>query len=203
MHIKARIIRDFVVMVAISMAGIQAAHAQWFSHASGPDVFGNVTAVAGITSSSQNGLVVQCNDKDSLLIAYISPATKDVLNTLSNSDIELPAKLFIKVDQGTVKKLDAKLTQWNNSYVGVVASGRNMDIVSVLHAIGSATQHISVGSDVMGNKQSESFGAFGSTSAIDAVIKSCKLSDIKATPDSDKSAPTDNSDGESSKPSPQ
>ena len=143
------------------------------------------TVVAAVTSDSQDGLVVQCDDKDTLDIAYLSPGTKSELDTMSQDGSAVPAELFVKVNQGGVQKLDAVMKQWNNKYLGFVASGRTPDMVAVVKAIGAANNHISIGVEIAGEKQAKSFDAAGSTSAMSTVIKDCKLDAIKAYPEGD------------------
>lgn len=165
------------------------AQAQWASNVTGPDVFGNTTVIATVSSETGNALVIQCNQNDTLDLAFISPATPADLDALSKTNVTIPAQLLVKVDQGHVVTFNAQLQQWNNNYVGVVASGRTTDIVSIVNEIGKATSQISVGTEIMGNQTSDTFGTDGSTAAMNTASTSCKLGDITASPNADNSSP--------------
>ena len=165
------------------------AQAQWASKVIGPDVFGNTTVIATVGSETGDALVIQCNQKDTLDLAFLSPATPSDIDELSKTDATIPAQLLIKVDQGHVVTFNAQLQQWNNNYVGVVASGRTTDIVAIVNAIGKATSQISVGTEIMGNQTSDTFGTDGSTDAMDTATTSCKLGAITASPSTDNSSP--------------
>jgi len=163
----------------LGFAFVPPASAQWVAHASRADVFGNITVDAVSMSSSGDGLVIQCNQKDSLKLAYIFPATQDDVDKLVNSDEPLSTELLIKVDQTAPRKLSANLKAWNDHYVGFVVSGRKRALVKVIQAIGRADSSVDVGVDLDGHQQTDSFNAGGSTSAMTTVIKDCKLDDIK------------------------
>jgi hypothetical protein len=170
--------------VIVLVIGVQAvcapdAQAQWTAKVTGPDVFGSTTVVAVVSSVTHNGLVIQCDDKDSLEMANIFPATISEMDNMSKIDAGLPAKLFVKVDQGPVKIFDARLRTWNNTYLAFAASERTSDMVALVRSIGAAKSGISIGTEINGHRQSESFGSIGSTNAINTLIKGCKLDDVK------------------------
>lgn len=167
--------------IALTLVGIRSAHAQWAVKASGPDVFGNEKVIALVPSPSGDALIVQCDQKDKLYFALIEPASESERNSLSGSG-GLPATLLVRVDQGNVHKFSANLRQWNNKYLGIVVSGRRPRIVSLLREIGLGNRRISIGSEFLGSKFSESFGVIGSGNAMNTVIKDCKLENIKASP---------------------
>ena len=171
-----------IAALALSITSGTAAHADWGSRAMPPDVFGNTTAIATDTSATGDALVVQCNSKDSLDLAIVSPATKSELDMMSRPGAGIPGLLLVRADQGPVSKFAAVIQQWNNTYIGIVASGRTTDLVATIHAIGNAKTNISVGSEVAGDQHSETFSAAGSTAAIATLIKACKLDDITAAP---------------------
>lgn len=179
--------RAVIVMAALSVPVVsRSAAAQWAVKATGPDVFGNEKVIALVPSSSGDALIIQCDQKDSLYIALIEHGTSSELNQLSEMPSGIPAKLFVKVDQDAVQKFDAKLKQWNTRYLGVVASGRTPGMVAVLREIGSGNHQISVGTEILGSKDSDSFGVLGSASAISTVLRDCKLDTIAAPPDSNR-----------------
>ncbi len=165
------------ILLGVGLA--PAARAQWYAHASQPDVFGNRTVDAFVVAgSSGDALVVQCDQKDALDLAYIFPATPKELDSIGEMS-EIPVKLFLKVDNGAVITLAATMRGWNSTRGGFVVSGRLYATVKAIQEIGTARTVIGVGVDVAGNKQSDNFGATGSTTAMQTVIKDCKLADIK------------------------
>ena len=165
------------LLLGLIAAPVSQARAQWISHVHGPDVFGNTTVTAAAISSTGNGLVVQCDAKNTLDVAFLVPATEAELSQLAQS---IPAELLVKVDTGPVKKFAAQITQWNNKFMGIVAKGRTPALVALVRAIGAATATVDVGVDIFGQQQSDSFGALGSTASIAVVIKNCALDKIVA-----------------------
>jgi hypothetical protein len=73
------------------------------------------------------------------------------------------------------------LQVWNDTYIGVVASGRTKDIVSAIDAIGSATSQINVGAVIFGNQVSDKFDVGNSTNAMNTATSDCKLSGIQSS----------------------
>lgn len=146
------------------------ARAQWSAHKEGPDVFGT-TKVIAVTSGDRQSLVVQCNDKDELYIAYIF--LKKKFDEVSTS----PADLLFQIDGATPTHLAAEIRNWNDDYAGVVADGRSPEIVNVLRSIRDGHVRINVGVIVAGNRDSASFETSGSTSALEDVIAGCKLAE--------------------------
>ena len=68
------------LVAAVLVAGLfapAAADAQWTAQAGAPDVFGNRTVVAVAGAMNGDGLTIQCNQKDTLEIAYLFPETPD------------------------------------------------------------------------------------------------------------------------------
>jgi len=107
---------------ALGLAHAAPTHAQWFTHANDPDVFGNTTVVTGAMDDSGNGIVVQC-DHQNLYVAFVSPVTSSKMDDLSTVSSGIPSIIYLKVGQQLVRKFDAKLRQWNNTMAGVVATG--------------------------------------------------------------------------------
>lgn len=155
------------------------AQAQWYAHVSQSDVFGNRTVDAFAVANSGDGLVVQCDQKHTLKLAYIFPANaKEVDQATEMSGV--PVKLFMKVDKNAVIKLSATMEPWNNTHAGFVVSGRRYATVKAIQEMGTAQAVIGVGVDLMGHHESDNFTAAGSTAAMQTVIKDCKLDGIKA-----------------------
>lgn len=140
----------------------------WETTVEGPDVFG-VTKALGGTSNGREFMVVQCNSDGDLYLALISPKKEF-------EDVpEIPATFLIQIDSETPHKLDATLRAWNDKNAGIVASGRSDDVVSALKAIGTAKRNVNVGFEVAGMRESATFGARGSTKAVETIIKSCTI----------------------------
>ncbi|MCF3947767.1 hypothetical protein [Acidiphilium iwatense] len=156
-----------------------AATAQWFAHVSQPDVFGQRTVEAASIAPSGDGLIVQCDQKNTLDLAYIFQASRKDLDEMSGGAASIPVDLLLKVDGGKVMKLGASLRPWNNHFAGFVVDGRDYATVEAVEAISKAARIVSVGVSFLGNKQSDNFGASGSTAAMATVMKDCKLNDIK------------------------
>lgn len=155
-----------------------AAQAQWYAHASQPDVFGNRTVEAFTVANSGDGLVVQCDQKHTLKLAYVFPATaKEVDQATEMSGV--PETLLLRVDKNAVMKLSATMEPWNNTHAGFVVSGRHYATVKAIQEMGTAQAVIGVGVDLMGHDESDNFTAAGSTAAMQTVIKDCKLDSIK------------------------
>lgn len=166
------------VLIILALTTSAPAWAQWGVRVDGPDVFGNTKVIAVVSGASDDGLVVQCEGKASLLLAYIMPGTASELDELSQAGAGVPIDLLIKVGNDAVRTFSAQLSQWNNKYMGVVAQGRTPELVAMVRAIGTASGRISVGVDFLGQKQSESFGATGSAAAMNTVVKDCSLDKI-------------------------
>ena len=179
--------RAIAVALSVMSAGTSA-DAQWVVRANGPDVIGNEKVVAIAPSDSGDALIVQCDQTSSLYIALIERGTSSEMNQLSEISSGIPAELLIRVDQNPVQKFDAKLRQWNTRFLGVVARGRTPDMVAVLRQIGTGQRRISVGTEVLGSQESDSFGVMGSANAINQVLKDCKLNDVKSAPPDSKGA---------------
>lgn len=157
------------------------AYARWDAKVSGPDVFGGTSVISVAEGDSPNNLVVQCNDDDELIIAYIMPGTEKEINDAS--DIEIPANLYFKIDDTKPIKLDVELKMWNKNYLGFVYRHRTTEAVSMIKKIGNAKKKIYIGGEISGNKESSAFNVDGSTVAMNTVIKKCKLDDIKDSQD--------------------
>jgi hypothetical protein len=149
------------------------ANAEWSSSVIGPDVFGN-TKVIATTTGFNDGIAVQCDQKDDLFVAFLFRKKK--FEPVTNTSAEL---LIQAADGGTPVKLSAVLKGWNDDFGGIVASGRTSEMVQVLRLIATAKSKINVGAVVRGNQISGTFAAQGSTAAMEKAIKSCKLESLE------------------------
>lgn len=181
---KGRLCISGITFALLTM-GCGLAHAQWSSQVTGPDVFGNTTVLATVDNADGNGLVVQCDQNNTLDLAYIIPGTPSELDELSKAGTSIPADLLVKVDHGQVMKFSAEFKAWNNTYIGIVASGRTTDIVAAIKAMGAAASQISVGAVIAGTQQSDSFDVENSTSTMNTATLDCKLSNIETGHSSD------------------
>jgi hypothetical protein len=159
------------IFLALSlMAPLSAANAEWTAKVEGPDVFGN-TKVLATTDGFRESIVVQCDQKDEMFIAYVF--RKKEFDSVTSTT----ADFLVQTDGGQPTKLNASLRNWNDNFAGVVASGKSAEIISVIKAIASARGKIGVGVVVRGNQISASFGSSGSRAAMDKVLKNCRLDD--------------------------
>lgn len=163
-------IRWAIAVASIAMTATVAL-AGWDAHVEEPDVFGNTKAIAS-NPQMRDSLVVQCDQKEQLLLAYLmrKKPFDDVPEGL--------AQLLVQVDSGSPVTFEAAFGDWNNDYGAVAVSGRTANIVSVLREIARAKKKINIGIVINGNQQSASFSASGSKRAIERVIKACKLDEI-------------------------
>jgi len=170
-----------VATLGLALVASVPATAQWRAHVSGPDELGNTTVNVQVVGDSGNALVIQCNQNDTLYLAYLIAGTKAQLKEMSTSTARMLATLLLKIGNGAVSKFDAEFRLWNSEYLAVVASGREPELVAAIQAIGSAKGRISVGADVYGlRERSESIGSAGAAAAMNTVMKGCKLDEVAA-----------------------
>lgn len=170
--------RKLFLTALILLAGMPAAKAQWLTHVSASDVFGNRTVLAASVAPTGGGLTIQCNQKDSLELAYLFPVTAKDLDEMTTAG-PVPVTLLLKVDNEPVRKFQANMEPWNNRFAGFIVSGREYNLLLAIEAIGKAQNTVSVGAEFLGNKQSDNFSSVGSTSAMNTIIKDCNLQAIK------------------------
>ena len=163
------------VIVFVVAATSGRAWAQWIAHTGGTDAYGEPTFVAVSAAHSGDALLVLCDQTKLLALAYLMPGTPTELAEMSKPGAELPVTLLVKIGNGTQSRLDAKLRRWNNKYLAAIAGGRTAELVGIVHKIGASTQAISVGMDILGDKQTESFSSAGSAAAMNMATKDCKL----------------------------
>jgi hypothetical protein len=159
---------------------------QWSTHVDEPDVFGETKVIAVIEDDSEQALVIKCSNSGPIKLAILSPVTQEELNRLFNPGESYPVDLLVKVDSGAVQKFDAQIEQWNNKYLGSVFTGRTPELVALIRSIGKAKHAINVGIERDGIPGgTAAFGVIGSASAMNTLIKNCKLDQIKDndTPD--------------------
>jgi hypothetical protein len=162
-----------VVALAVSLLSVTSNSAlAWVTNVEGPDVFGNTKVTISSGELSEN-LVVQCDQKEELSLAYIFQ--KKEFQKIP----ETAATLYIQTGKEPPIKLEATVRGWNKDYAGVVASGRTFEIMGVIKAIGAAKGRIQIGVEAHGNRMSGSVNSHGSTKAIKILIKTCKLTNPK------------------------
>lgn len=181
------------VMIALVSLPINEAYSQWLYRVTDEDVFGDSRVNAYVEGDSGITLTIQCNGNGDFDLAYLIPGTQSEIDAASKADGGEPSTLFIKVDQEKLLKFNAIFRKWNDHYLGVVASGRTKELVSAVRVIANARKSISVGVEVLGNREARNFVAAGSTAAMSAVIKKCNLEEIDsaAPPETDRSNATD------------
>lgn len=160
-----KIVSIFVLMITAGPA------LAWDASVEGPDVFG-VTKVFASDAAGRESLVVQCDSKDVLFVAFIM-RKKEFEETPVAA-----AKLLIQVDGASPVTLEALRRDWNDNYFGVVAEGRTAELVSMVKAIQGGKGKINAGVDVEGVQYSATFSTRGSTSAMTKVINGCGLASI-------------------------
>lgn len=140
----------------------------WEVRVDGPDVFDKVKVITTETGLNAN-LVIQCDSESDLQLAYIFKKKE------FDKTVEAPAKLFVKTGEGPPTILDASFRDWNDNYSGVIVSGLTVELWQVLSDIGSAKKKIQAGIDVLGLKDSSSFGMQKSAQVLHTIFEKCKL----------------------------
>jgi len=147
------------------------ASAQWTARIDPPDVFGNVAASAQSVGYS-GGLVIQCDQKNSLFLAYL----------IRKKEFERwdarPIEFLIQLDDQPVRKYAASLRNWNANYAAAAISGRRTELVETIRGIAAARTRINLGWVVEGRQISVATPVGEATTAIDDVIAACKLDEI-------------------------
>ena len=156
------------ISVAIALLMSSTLSYAWDATVDGPDVFGKIKVVA-LDATFNSSLVVQCDSETELFVAFIFK--KKEFQEIT----EVPAKLYIKTAEASPTVLEATFRNWNDNYAGVVATGRNDEVIKLVNAIGLAKGKIEVGYDVAGLRESASFGSRKSTQTIKTVFDKCKL----------------------------
>ncbi len=183
-----RVIRWVAIVLFVAEGTSARAWAQWVAHVEGPDAYGEPTFVAVSAAPSGDALLVLCDQKNLLALAYLMPGTQTELAEMSKSGSEMPVTLLVKIGNGTQTRFDAQLRRWNNKYLGAIAGGRTPELVGIVREIGASTQTISVGMDILGDNQTESFSSTGSAAAMNKAMKNCKLDGAEATSTGDATA---------------
>lgn len=156
-------------MLAIATLSLAStASYSWEVSVDGPDVFDKIKVVA-TEGNLRESLVVQCDSESEFMIAYIF-RKKEFEDTP-----DAPAKLHLKWSDASPVVLDATLRDWNDNYGGIVVSGREPPIMTVIAGIRDAKSKIQVGIEILGNKESATFSSKGSKKAMTAVLEKCKL----------------------------
>lgn len=164
-----------MIAVATALFSISDAYA-WETFVEGPDVFGATKAMA-TEGSQRDGIVIQCDSKGSLALAYI--VRKKEFDEVSSTT----ATLYIQSDKGaTPAKLEATLREWNDNYAGVVVSGVSPELMNVIRSIGQAKGKIGIGFEARGNQWSAEFSSRGSTNSVSKLLKACDLENAGLPP---------------------
>ncbi|QOF70686.1 hypothetical protein IG197_23260 [Aminobacter sp. SR38] len=162
-------------IAATLLAGSSSIALAWDANVEGPDVFG-VTKVIATVGGLRDGMVVQCDSKEDLFVAFIF-RKKEFEDVTSG-----PATLYLQGASSEPLKLPAELRAWNDNYGGVVVSGRDPQVLAAVKEIQEARSKLNVGFEVGGSQNSASFGSRGSTKAMEKVIQGCKLGDLTKPP---------------------
>ena len=157
-----------VSLVAFFITNLVTSASAWETSVDGPDVF-DKTIVVATEMNFNEGLIIQCNSTDELLISYAF--RKKEFEEVG----EAPATLLVKIGDVSPFKLDAGLRSWNDNFAGVVASGRSSENIAVLNAIKESKGKIQIGAEINGKQISSSVGSRGSTKAMETAITKCKL----------------------------
>jgi hypothetical protein len=180
-----RVIWWLAVMLFVAIGTGPWARAKWAAHMEGPDAYGEPAFVAVSAAPSGDALLVLCDQNNLLALAYLIPGTSTELSEMSKPGTELPVTLLLKIGDGGQIRVDAQLRRWNNKYLAAIAGGRTGELTGLVREIGSSSRAISVGMDILGDKQGESFDSTGSADAMGMAIKDCKLGDVSARPAGD------------------
>jgi hypothetical protein len=164
------------------------AWAQWVAHVEGADAYGEPAFVAVSTARSGDALLVLCDQTKLLALAYLMPGTPTELAQMSQPGTEMPVTLLVKIGNGASTRFDAQLRRWNGKYLGAIAGGRTPELKGIVREIGAASSAISVGMDIFGDNQTESFSSDGSAAAMKLAVKNCKLNADPANPGGDVAA---------------
>lgn len=158
----------FAAAVAFAVSLAPSIARGWDVSVEGPDVFGATKALAA-TTNGREFLVIQCDSDNELYLALTTPKKEfEEVPTV-------PATFLIQIDSDAPQKLDASTRAWNNNSMGIVVSDRTPELIGVIKKIGGAKQRVNVGYELAGGRDSATFGARGSTKAIEKVVKSCGL----------------------------
>ncbi len=170
-----RVIWWVAVILFVTAGTNTRAWAQWVAHVEGADAYGEPTFVAVSGARSGDALLVLCDQKNLLALAYLMPGTPTELTEMSKSGAEMPVTLLVKIGDGSQTRFDAELRRWNNKYLAAIAGGRTPELVGIVREIGASAKAISVGMDIFGDNQSETFSSTGSAAAMGKAMKDCKL----------------------------
>jgi hypothetical protein len=80
----------FVIAMLILVMAVTPAYAQWSAQVTGPDVFGNTTVLASVDDAAGQSLVLQCDQNDTLDLAYLIPGTPSEMDDASKAGVGIP-----------------------------------------------------------------------------------------------------------------
>lgn len=160
------------------MAGILtsvsfAASAQWVSQVE-DDVFSNAkkaSMYATFDYTMNQAIAFDCTN-DALTMAYIE-------KTKESSNGGLPVELLIKIDSGSVVKLQATSGIRNADYFQIASDDKD-EIIEVLKQASKAKSKMLIGLSVPSTNYKQSFtvGVGGSTAAVKKFTEACGI-DVK------------------------
>ena len=177
---SASCLRTLSLAAGFLLGVIATSAAEWVHSFRGPDVSGNGEgyAVGSDNMGLGNLLVIRCTKNDALELAFLAPSTPSEVDAAAKSfgGTVQAVQVLVKIDDGPVQKFDdAAVKPWNRNSIGIVIEGRNPALLALVRSIGTANSKIAVSVDMAGHKASLTFGASGSTAAINAITNVCKL----------------------------
>jgi hypothetical protein len=162
----ARVIWWTTIILLATAGSSTRAWAQWRTQIEGSDASGGTKFIAVSADPSGDALALLCDQTSLLALAYLIPATQTELTEMSKPGAELTVTLLLKIGGSVETSFKAQLRRWNNTYLAAVANGRTPELMGIVREIGASSQAISVGMDIFGDKQSESFDSTDSASAM-------------------------------------
>ena len=176
-RLTASCLRTLHLPLAFLMV-IASSAAEWSHSQKNPDSLGKIESYAAGSDSADRGdlLVIRCVGTDTLELALLEPSTASQLRTAAEL-AGVKFQMFVTVDNGPVQKFEnATAGVWNRNASGMVIQGRTPELLQLVRSIGTAKSKIAVGVDLgSGYAVTRTFGANGSTAAVNAVTKACQL----------------------------
>lgn len=159
--------RSIALFVVFLFASTSNALPYWDVQNSGKDVFGNVNVTASSIGDNGNLIRFECgSSSEPFFVFLIRDSTGDIPN--------LPA-IFIHADQsGSRSESDAVLGSWNENYIAVKVTNKDMLRRIAEHMI-IANRPISVGVSIpsIDYRAADTFSSTGSTAAGNVLLKHC------------------------------
>ena len=164
--------RKYILIIICSLLPPSMASADWYVDITGPDVFGEKSAIlsANFYGTENDHWRLECKSTGSFslnwLIGTIEPMP-DVRPLMGN--------IVMKANNGEPFSVSAKLKQWNNKFVSF-ATNNDPKVISMLKSASGAKIKIDIGYIIpeIDAKVSDSIGMSGSF-AINQFINHCGL----------------------------